>query len=230
MAIEDVDLAEFARCRDEIDNRTEISEKLVLGQLTVWGLGISALDKYPDVLLGLSTVTSFIWIFWLAHTQQISKLACYIACHLAPRLREHSDKERVLGWEEYSRIMKGAGAYNLPYPPKRSTAGDVSGAEPLNVARCILWLFAGATPVFLSMYWIIAVKKGLIATLRLPVLLDLSNLISDARVLMMVISLVIWFIAIGQYRLIHQIWKAIDEKVVEMAYSDNATSKTESAG
>src|SRR5258708_388095 len=109
-----IDLNEFQGNRAEINNRTGISNKLVLAQTAILGLAISLLsilsklvDKTPSVylsyiLLGISIFCSFLFHFWLEHAQQIYKLGAYIGKELAPRLRRQSGNNNVLGWEEFS--------------------------------------------------------------------------------------------------------------------------------
>lgn len=233
VAIEDIHLSEFNRCRNEIDNRTDISEKLVLGQITVLGLAISLpeklplLEKVPEVLLGLSVVASFLWLFWLAHTQQISKLAGYIACRLAPQLRNDSDEktanEWALGWEEYSRIMDRAGpdGYKLHYPPPPSK--DVRVSVPLNAAVWKLLLFAGATPVLWFAYGIIVWRNHC-------ALLDFREIITYARIVMVIASVLIWGIAINEYLSVRRIWTAIDDAVIASLATRDAKLKNDRTG
>ena len=226
-AVINIDLIEFQRLRSEIDNRTTISEAIVLGYVTALGGGLSLLEKAPDVSLALSFLSSLLWLSWLAHTYSISKLAGYIACELAPRIRQHShSKELLLGWEQYSRTMNRAGveAYQSPYPPPLPST---QARAPVNSAGCILGLFAGATPVLIFVYVAIAVEKGLIVISHTCVLLDLSNPISDARVLMMIISVVVWGVAIRQYCLVREKWRAIDQAVIKKTRLDNAMPGSE---
>ncbi len=184
----------------------------MLGYITALGSGVSLFEKYPDVLLALSFLSSFLWLSWLAHTYSISKLAGYIAYELAPRVRKHSHStELLLGWEEYARTMSRAGveAYASPYPPPHSTLADKHNA-PVNIAGCILGLFATATPVLLIIYFIAAIKQNLIVTKHTCFYLEFSNAISDSRLLMMIISLIVWWIAIRQYHIVQSKWKAVD--------------------
>src|SRR5437588_4804255 len=95
----DVDLVEFQRVRAEIDNRTTISETIIVGHITALGTGLSLSGKVPDVLLALSYVSSLLWLSWLAHTRQIYKLSGYVATQLGPRF-PHPPVKRALYWEE----------------------------------------------------------------------------------------------------------------------------------
>src|SRR6266705_1292715 len=97
----EVDLAEFDRLREEIDNRTELSVNLVLAEIAALGAGISVVDKVPDVLLGLAAVSGFLWLLWMDHTEAIHKIALYIAHELAPRIQ--ISYAGGLGWEKFLR-------------------------------------------------------------------------------------------------------------------------------
>ena len=118
--IHDVDLAEFDRLRTEIDSRTTLSNQLISYQLTALGAGIAVFDKYPDVLLGLAAVSTFLWLFWIDHTTQIYKLAAYLELRLAPRLRK--DGVDLLSWERFLRRVDTGGA-----TAERELYGDVAG-------------------------------------------------------------------------------------------------------
>jgi nicotinamide riboside transporter PnuC len=200
VAIEDIHLAEFNRCRDEIDNRTDISEKLVLAQITALGTGIAVLDKTPDVLLGLSAVTSFLWLFWTAHTHATSQLSGYIALQLAPRLRGLVQNHRVLGWEEYRRI----------YPSLTRSTDIESPEKPKNAADWKLWLFAGTTPVLLLVYVLILWKKR-------SCLMQPKDIVTYVRACMTFLSIIVFRFAWKQYNVVKRKWEEIDETVIKMA-------------
>ena len=203
--------------RAEINNRTDYSEKIVLAEITALGLAVSWPEKAGDALLGLSAVSSLLWLFWLAHSHQIYKLASYLACELAPRLCQHSG-EQVPDWEEYSRIMDRAGpeAYKSSYPPPYSS---VTKPALWNAAGFVLWLFAGATPALLVVYVFVAWNKKFMTFHAGNISLDLT------RIAMGILSLAIWVFAISQYRRVAGIRKAIDERVVQLAYSGNGGNK-----
>lgn len=99
----DADLAEYDHLRQEIDNRTTLAYGLIAIELAALGAGLSAFDKFPEILLGLAVVSSFLWVFWMDHTGQIFKIAAYIALRLAPRLRKASPG--AFGWERFFREL-----------------------------------------------------------------------------------------------------------------------------
>src|SRR6266481_5511058 len=91
-----VDLCEFKELRAEINNRTQLSTGLVGLQLAAIGSGLAVIKDYPDVVLALAALSSFLWLLWIDHTSQIYKIAAYIGLKLAPRLR--SGNSELLGW------------------------------------------------------------------------------------------------------------------------------------
>ena len=91
-ATRDVDLAEFQKLRDEIMARTQLVNTLVGVELAALGVGISSFTSIPDVLIGLAAVSSFLWLLWLDHAEQVQKIAAYIALRLRPRLTVGSNQ------------------------------------------------------------------------------------------------------------------------------------------
>jgi hypothetical protein len=154
----DIDLAEFDRLREEIDNRTQLSTNLVLAEIAALGAGISVLDKVPDVLLGLSAVSSFLWLLWMDHTEQIYKIAAYIAQQLAPRLRARDPE--CLGWERFLRILDKGGkeAGRLLYGQLGEREDEVRVQPTRNIGTYILLLFGFTAPILWAAYSLIVFR------------------------------------------------------------------------
>src|SRR5437588_5584259 len=143
---DEVDLTEFVRLRDEIDNRTDLSTKLVLAEITALGAGLSVMGRVPelpDVMLGLAAVSTFLWLFWMDHTEQIYKIALYIAQRLAPRLQQSHPGS--LAWEKFGRGLGGA---------KREMR------RPGKIVEYISLLFGGASLILESFYVVIVYHRS----------------------------------------------------------------------
>ena len=208
----DVDLVEFQRVRAEIDNRTTISETIILGHITALGTGLSLSGKVPDVLLALSYVSSLLWLSWLAHTRQIYKLSGYVATQLGPRF-PHPPVKRALYWEEYSRMVDRVGltAYELTYPELLAKATATT-----NQHQNISWfigLFFACGPLLLSIYVFIVARK------QCSIEEALSEPLNYLRLLMVIGSLFLWHAARKRYREIDEVRKAIEAAVLEKARS-----------
>ncbi len=102
-----VNLKEYEHLRYEINNRTRLSGHIVSLQLTALGAGLAIIDKYPDIVIALAAVSSFLWLLWLDHTSQIYKIAAYISLKLAYRLQRISPE--VMGWETFLRSIDQGG-------------------------------------------------------------------------------------------------------------------------
>jgi len=98
-----VDLSEYEQLRNEINNRTQLSAGSIALQLAALGAGLSVLKDFPDVVVALAMVSSFLWLLWIDHTSQIYKIAASIGLRLAPRLRERNLE--LLGWEHFMRTL-----------------------------------------------------------------------------------------------------------------------------
>lgn len=153
-------LLEFEKLRQEIDNRTQISSNLVFAELTALGVGFSFYDKIPDVLIGLTIISCFLWLLWLDQTVQIYKIAAYIGCRLSPNLKKIS----AVGfeWESFLRIIDkgGAKAALILYGPSRMKDKLVKVHPTEYIGSYITILFGVLPPLFLIIYSV-QVQQGL---------------------------------------------------------------------
>ena len=216
----DVDLREFQRLRTEIDNRTTISEAIVLGHITALGTGLSLLGTVPDVLLALSYVSSLLWLSWLAHTHQIYKLSGYIATELASKLPSRPDRP-ALYWEGYSRLIDwlGRDAYELTSQHRCvefRKLDDTKFRLGTKISRFIALLF-GAPPFILLVIYILFMHTcpGTFLTGRSQNECNqLSNLFFGARICLVIGSALVWFAAIYRYYGLLKTQIAIDKIVM----------------
>lgn len=213
----DVDLMEFQRLRSEIDNRTTISESIIIAHITALATGLSLLEKVPDVLLALSYVSSLLWLSWLAHTRQIYKLSGYIAIVLAPRLPKLPEK-RALYWEEYSRMVDRVGtrAFGLSYPHllKEAIATIATAAHYQNISWFI-GMFFMCGPLLLFIYVIVILGKqcGIDDLILEPV--------NYLRLMLMGGSLYLWCVARKRYKETDAVRKAIEDAVLKNAFESS---------
>jgi hypothetical protein len=150
-----IDLTEFEKLRDEIDNRTDLSKDILLAELTALGAGLALVDKFSDILVGLAGVSTFLWLFWLDHTEQIYKIAAYIGVNLAPRLRGRH--RGALQWEPFLRILDQGGR-----PAAIALGLDRKGIElrkTRNIGLYVMLLFIATTPLLMIAYgWLVLSK------------------------------------------------------------------------
>ena len=198
-ATRDVDLAEFQKLRDEIMARTQLVNTLVGVELAALGAGISSFTRVPDVLIGLAAVSSFLWLLWLDHAEQVQKIAAYIALRLRPRLTVGSDQ--VLRWETYMRQLD-----RQPRMPHTQA-----------VSNYIAGLFAGVPVVLLSIY-------GLVVSDRFA---D-GSLAQIGRFVGLGIAVALWLVTLRQYRVFLGVVATIEEAIVE-ARKDPASPLAEEA-
>ncbi len=206
----DVDLVEFQRLRAEIDNRTTISETIILACITALGTGVSLLEKTPDIVLALSFVSSLLWLSWLAHTRQIYKLSGYIAMQLGPRF-PHSPSNPALYWEEYSRMVDrvGLAAYRLSYPELLAKV-----TPNLVQHRNISWfirLFFSCGPLLLFIYVFSIARK------QCSIEEAVSQPLNYLRLLMVFGSLWVWNVARKRFKETDAVRKEIESAVYEKA-------------
>ena len=185
-ATRDVDLAEFQKLRDEIMARTQLVNTLVGVELAALGAGISSFTSVPDVLIGLAAVSSFLWLLWLDHAEQVQKIAAYIALRLRPRLTVGSDQ--VLRWETYMR--------QLDREPRMPHTQAVS--------NYIAGLFAGGPLVLLTIY-------GLVVSDRF----EDGSFPQVARFVGLGIAVALWLVTLRQYRVFRGVVATIEEAIVE---------------
>ncbi len=115
-------LQEYQQMRHEIDNRTQISNTLLLGLGLALGTGLTVVSAYHEVLLGMAVVTSFLWVLYLDHTESIFKAAAYIVFVLSSRLQDVSSG--ALGWEIFRRRLEGTKATSWAVLHPRQSAED----------------------------------------------------------------------------------------------------------
>ncbi|HZB85791.1 MAG TPA: hypothetical protein VE289_04420 [Gaiellaceae bacterium] len=185
-ATRDVDLAEFQKLRDEIMARTQLVNTLVGVELAALGVGISSFTSIPDVLIGLAAVSSFLWLLWLDHAEQVQKIAAYIALRLRPRLTVGSNQ--VLRWETYMR--------QLDREPKMPHTQAVS--------NYIAGLFAGGPLVLLTIY-------GLVVSDRF----EDGSFPQVARFVGLGVAVLLWVVTLRQYRVFRGVVATIERAIVE---------------
>jgi hypothetical protein len=127
-----IDLAEFQKLRDEITSRMQLQTTIVGAQLAVLGTGLSLLTTSPEILLGLAAISSFLWLLWLDHAEQVHKVGLYIGSTLAPRLRQV--RPGALGWERFLRHL------------------DREHPEGRRVGNYVAVLFGGSSAFLLTTY------------------------------------------------------------------------------
>jgi hypothetical protein len=156
---QEVHLKEFDRLRQEIDNRTGLSNQLVLAQLTAFGVGISFLDKLPYVLIGFAAASILLWLLWLDHTEQIYKIAAYIGSVLAPRLS--AGGESLLGWEHFLRVLDAGGqpAARLLFGSAGSQGRGVEVHPTRQIGSYIFVLLGGSPIILLVLYSLVLVER-----------------------------------------------------------------------
>lgn len=182
----DVDLAEFQKLRDEIMARTQLVNTLVGVELAALGAGISSFTTVPDVLIGLAAVSSFLWLLWLDHAEQVQKIAAYIALRLRPRLAVGTDQ--VLRWETYMR--------QLDREPRMPHTQAVS--------NYIAGLFAGGPVVLLTIY-------GLVVSDRF----EDGSFPQVARFVGLGIAVLLWLVTLRQYRVFRGVVATIERAIGE---------------
>jgi hypothetical protein len=215
LLIKEIDLAEFNQLRLEINNRTDISTKLVLGQITVLGIGVSlagagetVASKLPAIFPGICAVSSILWLLSMSHVHQIYKLGGYIACKLAPRLRCLAGAW-LLGWEEYSRLMDrdDPERYKLSHS-KIYIPIESKFPTGRNIARFTPGVYAAVTPFLMALdVFIIISKTHHIEPCWLTVL----------QVIGLAPALLLWIYGMRQFFLIKHIKENIDAAVIKVA-------------
>jgi hypothetical protein len=190
-----VDLEEFKQLREEINNRTKLSNELFSYSIAALGVGFAIFKEYPDALLGLSVVITLFWLLWLDHLAQVFKIASYIALHLAPRLR--FDDKDALEWEHFRRridadsaLMTQAGAKMITIPKTKSTIGYAAV------------LFCGSAPLMMLLYWFEQMRGHAV---------DAAYWI---RVFAIACAAAIWLFAIYRARKMVSMMKSIDAAIL----------------
>lgn len=190
-----VDLIEYEKLRGEIDNRTQIAHALVVADLTALGVGLALADSLPDAVVGVSVASTFLWMLWVDVVAQTWKLAAYLTIELAPRFR--GSDSAALGWETFVRRLDKGGdvarqmlriadtSHRLP--SIKSTAGGLYSS-----------LLLGGTPLVLLVMSVSAVFEELTGGERL------------LHTVLLVGSLLLWFVALRVYRRFRAFRSAID--------------------
>jgi hypothetical protein len=205
----EVDLAEFDRLRQEIDNRTQLSTSLVVADLTALGAGLSVFGKVPEVAIALAGVSSFLWLLWLDHTAQIYKVAAYISLRIAPRLQQGLDHE-LLGWELFlRRLDSGDGdAVEALYgtAARRSLRRTIPVMPTHNIARYTMILF-GAGPLVLL---------GIAGVRQLATNFHPHDSGDWIRMVSLVVTIGLWAVACGTYRRFCRARDALSKAVLDV--------------
>jgi hypothetical protein len=197
----EIDLSEYEQLRAEINNRTALSAGLVAAQLGAVGGGLSVMKDFPDVVLGLATVSSFLWLLWIDHTSQIYKVAAYISLRLAPRLR--AGNPELLGWERFLRALDQEDQAAAKVLFGQATTKNVSLLRTEQIGLFIALLF-GLSPILLIIGSILA---------RPNEVFDCGKILSlHSGVL--VVAIAAWLFAIDRYRRFVQARRSIDEAVL----------------
>jgi hypothetical protein len=163
MSDNSVDLVEFDRLRQEIDNRTQIANGLVGLQLTALGAGFTVFHAYPDVVIGLAVVSAFLWLLWIDHAGQIWKIAAYLSIDMAHRLRASSPG--ALGWESFYRRLDLGGADARAVLRLPSNGSDLVLPRTSNISLYISFVFGG-TPVVLLAFAVVSQFDHMVGSAR----------------------------------------------------------------
>lgn len=198
-----VDLCEFEQLRYEINNRTQLASALVGLQLTVLGAGLVVLNNFPDVVVALAAVASFLWLLWIDHTSQIYKIAAYIGLYLAPRLRE-GDAE-LLGWEHFLRNIDQGGQEATIALFGHSSAGKVKPLRTDTIGIFISLLF-GVTPLLLIVGFVIVERN---------VLFNWNSILSLHIFILMLASIALIY-AWSKYNLFVNMRRSIDQALLQV--------------
>lgn len=146
-----VDLVDYQRVRDEIDNRTKLSSQLLNYHLLIVGAIISAYDKLPHEIAVVGAFTSNVfWLMWLDHTSQIYKLAAYIELRIAPRLRR--GHPNAMSWERFMRNLDEGGATASYALFGERKGGDLDIPKTEGIAKYIYMLFGGVSLLLLAVF------------------------------------------------------------------------------
>jgi hypothetical protein len=156
-----VNLAEFDKLRQEIDNRTTLGSQVVALELTAVGAAVAVAAAVPDALLGLAAVTCCLWLLWLDHAVQVYKIASYIGVQLAPRVSQNVG-EPVLRWESYLRTLDAGGlaSWRALFPSgSHDQRSDSPVTETRSVASYVTLLFGGIPVVAISIYVVLVAER-----------------------------------------------------------------------
>jgi hypothetical protein len=190
-----IDLEEFRQLRSEINNRTTLGNQLVQYTVALLAGALVALDKFPDIVLGLAVIVTWFWLLWIDHTGQVYKLAFYISTRLASRLREKAGD--VLEREGFLRAMDAGRILRTV---------TKTGSSGINYA----FFFGSIGPVLLSLYSFAQARIDAVANAHN------LNLYLGGRILAIVVIVIFWSFAVFRHvrmiRMAGQIHTAILSK------------------
>lgn len=98
-----IHVTEYESLRREIETRATLPSSLIALELSALGFGLAAAQTRIDLYAGLAFLSIIFWLFWLDHTEQIWKMATYIAIRLRPTLADMAPG--ALGWEPFLREL-----------------------------------------------------------------------------------------------------------------------------
>ena len=101
-------LDEAQQLREEIANRTRISNVLQVAALAGLGTAAPIILSVPDLAPAVAFFVSVLWLQWLDHTEQIHKIATYIDLRIKPVVQ--TEEPAALGWEVFLRELDAGGA------------------------------------------------------------------------------------------------------------------------
>jgi hypothetical protein len=195
----EIDLAEYDRLRQEVDNRTQIAFGLVGIELTALGVGLASAGALPEVIIGLAVVSAFLWMLWVDQAGQIWKIAAYTGIDLASRLRRsHPD---ALGWERFLRRLDRGGdearwVLRLPVEAKALAMPKTS-----NVGLYISLIFGGSPLVLLGVSLISLFDE------------DMDGAGRGVRIAAIAGALVVWVLALRAFRQFRRLAATIDAAI-----------------
>jgi hypothetical protein len=195
----EIDLAEYDRLRQEVDNRTQIAFGLVGIELTALGVGLASAGALPEVIIGLAVVSAFLWMLWVDQAGQIWKIAAYTGIDLASRLRRsHPD---ALGWERFLRRLDRGGdearwVLRLPVEAKTLAMPKTS-----NVGLYISLIFGGSPLVLLGVSLISLFDE------------DMDGAGRGVRIAAIAGALVVWVLALRAFRQFRRLAATIDAAI-----------------
>jgi hypothetical protein len=195
----EVDLAEYDRLRQEVDNRTQIAFGLVGIELTALGVGLASAGTLPEVIIGLAVVSAFLWMLWVDQAGQIWKIAAYTGIDLASRLRRsHPD---ALGWERFLRRLDRGGdearrVLRLPVGARALAMPKTS-----NVGLYISLIFGGSPLVLLGVSLISLFDE------------DMDGAGRGVRIAGIAGALVVWVLALRAFQQFRRFAATIDAAI-----------------
>lgn len=199
-----VDLSEYEQLRHEINNRTQLSAGLVAIQLAALGAGLSVLKDYPDIVIALATISSFLWLLWVDHTSQIYKIAAYIDLRLAPRLREGN--QELLGWERFMRMLDQGNETAAIVLFGKQSSKRLTMLQTEKIGKFISLLFGGSPPFLILGFVIVKFEE-----------LSTWWSILSLRGGILAITSIVWFYALSRYLLFVRMRRTLDQAILQVS-------------